>query len=280
MNVATNILLLSLLTLFASRHVHAYRIARRRRTGARTTFRHTTSESASTSMPQCDPTTCCSINTCLKYVIQPEKLCQGKQEQNKFQRDSILPDSTWPFINQNSASGLRFPPFWLPASSSPISSSKLSSSRYHHDDFPIIQLTEEQEFIARTYYSRFFRRRDQLPPIPNDSNPDSPSILSKRTSDGARSKRSLSYVCPRNEQWEDVMLAINADDQLVQMVQLSDSRQWLLTESCQYTQSPTVSNVICQEVTRLVPAVVVDSVTSEVQHQFIKVHCCVGIKVD
>lgn len=77
-------------------------------------------------------------------------------------------------------------------------------------------------------FFRFFRRRDQLPPIPNDvyySNADSPSILSKRTSEGVRSKRSLSYVCPRNEQWEDIMLAINADDQLVQMVQVGSVGQ-------------------------------------------------------
>eukprot|EP00057_Strongylocentrotus_purpuratus_P003394 XP_003726552.1 PREDICTED: uncharacterized protein LOC100893091 [Strongylocentrotus purpuratus] len=277
MNVAANIILLSIMTLFASRHVHAYRIARRRRTGARTTFRHTTAESASTSMPQCDPATCCSLNACLKYVIHPKDLCPEKQDEEiQFQRDSLLPDSTWPFIRQTSETGVRFPP-WLPASSS-----SSSSTKYHHDS-PFTHLTEEQEFIARTYYSRFFRRRDQLPPIPNDvyySNADSPSILSKRTSEGVRSKRSLSYVCPRNEQWEDIMLAINADDQLVQMVQLSDSRQWLLTESCQYARSPTISNVICQEVVRLVSAVIVDDATDQVRNEYIKVHCCVGVQVD
>ena len=68
----------------------------------------------------------------------------------------------------------------------------------------IVQLTPEQKTDILTYYRSYFQSALSLPPIPK------------------RSKRGL-RLCPRQQTWDDLYLALTDDDELIQVVQVSIS---------------------------------------------------------
>ncbi|XP_072038745.1 uncharacterized protein [Amphiura filiformis] len=124
----------------------------------------------------------------------------------------------------------------------------------------IVQLTPGQKTDILTYYRSYFQSAVSLPNIPK------------------RSKRGL-RLCPRQQTWDDLYLALTDDDELIQVVQFpeTDDRQWYLNERCAQPTCNQVANCICKQTYRLVRALVIRYEGNEddrVAEKYIKVYCC------
>ncbi|XP_072167393.1 uncharacterized protein [Diadema setosum] len=264
MNAVTNFILLAILTLVASRHVHAYRIARRRRTGDRTNRRAPITDSLH--IPLCDPT-CCNPSICLKYLIQPQKpfMTDARQDQVKAPVAPEQSEYLFPFDE------------WTTA----VRPYSLSDAYPSHPRHYFPPLTKEEQFIVRTLHGRYFLPRDQLPPLRNEKR--SYEMAGGPAFAGARSKRtSEEPLCPSYEQWSDIQIAYSSSGHTpVQVAQLDDDKQWFLEERCQTTESPIVSNVQCRQRKRQVRAIIVrrggENLNPYVE-EFIDVQCCVAVR--
>ncbi|XP_022110265.1 uncharacterized protein LOC110989883 [Acanthaster planci] len=130
---------------------------------------------------------------------------------------------------------------------------------------PIVTLTPAQRDQILAQYGDYFSRADELPTLRQ-----------------SRSVQTQTNICPRQEHWEDLTLALTNDDELIQVVQFpeTDDKQWILTERCTQNYCSFVSNCACSTNTRLVRAFVISLDQSVVARKFIKVYCCAAYKTN
>ena len=81
---------------------------------------------------------------------------------------------------------------------------------------PIVTLNSEQKSKILSRYGNYFHDPDRTPPIPSTTIPPH-----------HREKRSSSVnVCPREELWDALVLALTDDDELIQVIQVSFLKAW------------------------------------------------------
>ncbi|XP_038067383.1 uncharacterized protein LOC119737256 [Patiria miniata] len=87
-------------------------------------------------------------------------------------------------------------------------------------------------------------------------------------------------ICPRVQSWDDLILRLTNDDELIQVVQFdNDNRQWILEESCSQSTCSFVPQCACGTWTRLVRALVVNFDETIIEEKYIKVYCCIAKKI-
>ncbi|XP_022091280.1 uncharacterized protein LOC110979614 [Acanthaster planci] len=127
----------------------------------------------------------------------------------------------------------------------------------------IVTLTPAQKTQILSQFGNYFSQAEELPLV---------------SQIGTRQKRTSIIVCPREEQWDALVLGLTNDDELVQVIQFADTgdRQWILDERCTQNQCSFVSDCGCSAHTRLVRAAVISFDESVVAEKYIKVYCCVA----
>ncbi|XP_033634555.1 uncharacterized protein LOC117295879 [Asterias rubens] len=183
----------------------------------------------------------CSLTDCLPYIKTQEVIeLSWSQKREAFCKT--------PFINT-----------WRDADKLLQASSTILHT-------PIVTLNSEQKSKILSRYGNYFHDPDRTPPIPSTTIPPH-----------HREKRSSSVnVCPREELWDALVLALTDDDELIQVIQIADATQWILMERCAQTHCNFVSSCQCTHHTRLVRAAVISFDQSQVVERYIKVYCCIG----
>lgn len=141
---------------------------------------------------------------------------------------------------------------------------------------PLVNLTAAQEEAILERFAPFFRRH--APSVPGTFMWDGKMYTDDAGRRRRRRRRRQSpsnYVCPSDGVYSDINFCISNSSQVLQMVQMADDRQWVMTETCLNPAGNGVPNTICVDRIREIPAVVINvDYPESIAVELIQVSCC------
>ncbi|XP_070543324.1 uncharacterized protein [Ptychodera flava] len=150
---------------------------------------------------------------------------------------------------------------------------------------PIVKLTPEQQHQILEQGEGIFSSVEDLPSHsvleyvptsgPNSNSDPSPGRI-RRISRSAVENPTV-RVCEVEAGLQAISLALNADGELVQLVQFPElqQQQWIFEERCLFDTCSGVQGGACQEVARSVKAMVINFKTRVITDSWIQAHCCI-----